>query len=68
MDSSALVFLVCRAVEDRKKEEEKVKVEVRMERIEDSARALLSAALTWRLGGGGPPKTAPPPRFPSRGR
>ena len=35
VDSSALVFLVCRAVEDRKKEEEKVKVEVRMERIED---------------------------------
>ena len=36
MDSSALVFLVCRAVEDRKKkEDDKVKVEVKMERIED---------------------------------
>ena len=41
VDSSALVFLVCRAVEDRRKEEEeeeeeKVKEEARMKRIERS--------------------------------
>ena len=35
VDSSAFVFLVCRALKNRKEEEEKVKEEARMERIED---------------------------------
>ena len=35
VDSSALVFLVSRAVADRRKEDEKVNKEARMERIED---------------------------------